>query len=348
MSIRSRKPGVTLLLLVLLLSSVFVLALATGPSGIGLRSLFVSPGPETTRSATGPDMAQLIVLYIRLPRVVLATLVGAALGAAGGVMQGVFRNPLADPGLIGVSPGAALGAAFVIVEGARWPGAGGIMQLGVPVGGMAGAFIMTAILNLLALRGGGFSTSRLILAGVALGAFAASLTGILTYRANDSALRDLAFWSMGSLAGAYWQVVVILLPLVLVSLILLIGLSRPLNLLLCGEENAALMGCHVRRTKWLSMLAVTLAVGPCVAFSGVIGFVGVVVPHIVRLFAGPDHRFLVPACALLGAALLICADMIARIIAAPSDVPVGIVTAALGAPAFLWFLLRTRDGDLPS
>lgn len=313
-----------------------VLSLACGATGFGFHPAHVSD----------PRMAWLIVTGIRLPRIALAALVGAGLGAAGAVMQGMFRNPLADPGLIGVSSGAALGATLMIVQGPLWFGLGMLAHWGIPAGGMAGACAMTALLQGISTRRGRMSTNRLVLAGVALGALTSSATGVLLYRSNDTALRDLTFWTMGSLSGARWQEIAILAPLMLVALVTLLSLPRPLNLLLAGEDNAALMGCHVRRTKYLCLLAVTLSVGPAVSFSGVIGFVGVIVPHLVRLAGGPDHRVLVPGSALLGSILLVLSDTLARIAAPPADMPVGIITAALGAPVFLWLLMRLGDRDI--
>ncbi|GBR01863.1 FecCD family ABC transporter permease [Asaia lannensis] len=332
-----RLPALpVLIMLCVALLGVSLLALACGATGFGFN-------PAHARDTA---MARLIVLGIRLPRIVLAVLVGAGLGAAGAVMQGMFRNPLADPGLIGVSSGAALGATLMIVQGPVWFGLGVLAHWGIPAGGMAGACAMTMLLQGLSTRQGLLSTNRLVLAGVALGALASAGTGILLYRANDTALRDLTFWTMGSLSGARWQEISILAPLMFIALVVLVALSRPLNLLLAGEENAALMGCHVRRTKYLCLFAVTLAVGPAVSFSGVIGFVGVIVPHLVRLISGPDHRVLVPASALSGGILLVLSDTLARVVAPPSDMPVGIITAAIGAPVFLWLLLRLGDRDI--
>ncbi|GAB6854002.1 FecCD family ABC transporter permease [Asaia astilbis] len=338
MSVRRLNLVSAFALLSLALAASLLLALASGATGFGIHP----------NGIDDPAVAHLIIYGIRLPRIMLGLLVGAGLGAAGAVMQGLFRNPLADPGLIGVSSGAALGAALMIVEGTFWFGSGVVARWGIPAGGMLGACFMTAILQGFSTRQGRLSTTRLVLAGVALGALASSVTGILLYRANDSALRDLTFWTMGSLSGVRWREVEILAPFTLGSLALLMALSRPLNLMLLGEENAALMGCRVGWVKILCLLAVTFAVGPAVAFSGVIGFVGVIVPHLVRLVSGPDHRFLVPGSALLGAVLLVLSDTVARIIASPSDVPVGIITAALGAPVFIWLLMRRSDQEISS
>ncbi|MBB2198892.1 MAG: iron ABC transporter permease [Gluconacetobacter sp.] len=339
-----RRPGfgATMAGLAVLLLATAIAALAIGATGFGLGGL-LHPG-----SAGRDDVAWLVLSQIRAPRVVLAALTGAALATSGAVMQGLFRNPLADPGLIGVSSGAALGAAIVIVAGGAWLGSGAIGRWGVPVGGMAGSLASTALLYLITTREGVTSTNLVILTGVALGAFAAALTGILIFRANDTALRDLTFWTMGSLAGATWTRIGLLLPFLLAAAILMAGLSSPLNALLLGEADAALMGYRVERAKRLAMVGVSVATGPVVAFVGVIGFIGVVVPHLVRMVTGPDHRLVLPGSALLGAILLLTADTIARIIAIPADVPVGVVTAAIGAPLFVWLLIRLHDVEVPS
>lgn len=339
-----RRPGFgsTMTGLSVLLLATGIAALAIGATGFGLGGL-LHPA-----SAGRDDVAWLVLSQIRAPRVVLAALTGAALATSGAVMQGLFRNPLADPGLIGVSSGAALGAAIVIVAGGSWLGSGAMGRWAVPVGGMAGSLASTALLYLITTREGVTSTNLVILTGVALGAFAAALTGILIFRANDTALRDLTFWTMGSLAGATWTRIGLLLPFLLAAAILMAGLASPLNALLLGETDAALMGYRVERAKRLAMLGVSVATGPVVAFVGVIGFIGVVVPHLVRMVTGPDHRLVLPGSALLGAILLLTADTIARIIAIPADVPVGVVTAAIGAPLFVWLLIRLHDVDVPS
>ncbi|MFT8656837.1 MAG: iron ABC transporter permease [Acetobacter papayae] len=324
--------GLSVLLFVALLC-----ALMTGATGFGPGALWTQPHSEAARASW------LVISQIRAPRAVMALLTGAALAASGAVMQGMFRNPLADPGLTGVSSGAALGAALVIVLGNAGAGAGFVAHWAVPAGGITGALASTVVLYLFAARGGVSSPTLIILAGVALSAFAGALTGILVFRANDTALRDLTFWTMGSLSGAAWPQIGVLLPVLLPAAFIMGRIAGGLNVLLLGDEDAALTGCSVGRIRRLAMLCVALACGPIVSFVGVIGFVGVVVPHLVRLVSGPDHRILLPASALLGAALLLVADTLARVIAIPSDVPVGVVTAAIGAPVFVWQLARSQQ-----
>ncbi|MBR0560442.1 FecCD family ABC transporter permease [Neokomagataea anthophila] len=308
-----------------------------------LASLALAVGVSLMTGAMGFGVPKgpngwVVLTQIRGPRVFLAVLTGAVLAVSGAVMQGLFRNPLADPGLVGVSSGAALGAALVIVC------LGNTLSMwSVPIGGMIGGLLTTLLLYCFATRRGITSTGMIILSGVALSAFAGAITGILVFRANDTALRDLTFWTMGSLAGSDWMRVVILLPFFVVSFLLFISINRSLNAILLGDIDAALMGFRVERTKKIAILGVALAIGPLVSFVGVIGFIGVVVPHLVRLITGPDHRLVLPGSALLGAILLLIADTLARVIAIPADVPVGVVTAAIGAPMFAWLLLKTRD-----
>ncbi|MFT8852017.1 MAG: iron ABC transporter permease [Acetobacter malorum] len=327
------------------------ISLNVGATGVHLTALW----HESLQGGIGAgNIADRVVLtQIRGPRVVMAGLTGAALAVAGAVMQGLFRNPLADPGLIGVSSGAALTTACMLVLGGAWldmnAGGGRVTLLStawaVPLAGMFGSFVAACALYLFATRGGATSVSMILLAGVAFSAFSGALTGILIFRANDTALRDLTFWTMGSFAGATWPRIGLLCPFLLVAGWVAACLASPLNALLLGESDARLMGYPVERIKRLAMFAVACAVGPAVSFVGAVGFVGVVVPHLVRLVTGPDHRLVLPGSALLGAILLIAADTLARVIAMPADVPVGIVTAVLGTPVFVWLLTRVHDRE---
>ncbi|UMM07699.1 iron ABC transporter permease [Gluconobacter frateurii] len=337
-----RHVNLWLLALVPVLALVMLGALEVGASGIGIGSLL--HGSEDA----GRSLSWMVMTHIRAPRVVLSAMAGAALGTAGAIMQGLFRNPLADPGLIGVSSGAALVAACVIVLGVDMAQPGLLNGWAVPIAGMAGSFLVTILLYVFATRAGITSVTTVLLAGVAFGAFSGALTGILIFRANDTALRDLTFWTLGSFSGANWERIGLLTPFLLVSGIIATRIAAPLNAMLLGEADAALMGYPVERTKRLAMLAVAASVGPVVAFVGAIGFIGVVVPHLVRLVTGPDHRFVLPGSALLGAILLTAADTVSRVIAAPAELPVGIVTAALGTPVFVWLLSRIHGADIPS
>lgn len=284
----------------------------------------------------------LVVLNIRLPRVLLGLLVGAGLAVSGALMQGLFRNPLADPGLVGVSSGAGLAAAATIVLGDRFL-AGTMMKLpfaALPFGAFCGGLITTLALYLISTRGGRTSVATMLLAGVALGAMAGALTGLLSFISDDRQLRDLTFWSLGSLGGASWTKLSVVAPIILPLLLLMPLLARGLNGLMLGEAEAYHLGIPVQRIKALAILLVALAVGASVASAGMVGFVGIVVPHLIRLSVGPDHRLLLPLSALGGAMLLVGADIVARLIVVPAELPIGIVTATIGAPFFLWLLLR--------
>jgi iron complex transport system permease protein len=274
---------------------------------------------------------------IRLPRVALGVLAGAALAVSGALLQGVFRNPLADPGLIGVSSGAALGAVAVIVLGIS---SLGLMTL--PLAAFLTGTATTFFVYRLAQRHGRTDVATLLLVGLALNAMAGAATGLLTYLADDAQLRSIVFWTMGGLGGALWETVLVAAPWIAVSLALAPRLGRALNLFALGEMEARHLGIEVEQVKRAAILLSALATGTAVALVGPIGFIGLIVPHIVRLIAGPDHRLLLPACALGGASLLVLADLVARTMAAPAEVPVGLITACAGGPFFLALILRAR------
>ena len=337
-----RRTGKRMALaLCLLLVLVSVASLGIGASGTPL-------WPALGQMLRGEDIAPrdaIILFDIRLPRLVLGLLVGASLAVSGAVMQGLFRNPLADPGLVGVGAGAGLGAIGAIVLGTALPVALNDM-LGhylVPVAAFLGGWATTILLYRLSTHRGRTSVAVMLLGGIAIGALAGALSGILIYLADDAQLRDLTFWGLGSLAGATWDKVAIAGALIVLALATTPFLARSLNALALGEGPAAHLGIRVQRMKNAAILSVAGATGAAVAVSGGIGFVGIVVPHLLRLVIGPDHRWLLPNAALLGATLLILADMIARSIVAPAELPIGIVTATLGGPFFLWILMRNRS-----
>ncbi|MFJ2549281.1 FecCD family ABC transporter permease [Pseudomonas sp. NPDC087612] len=291
----------------------------------------------------GLEQAELILGQIRLPRTLLGLAVGAVLALSGVAMQGLFRNPLADPGLVGVSAGAALGAAVAIVGGS-WMG--GIPEAFGPyllsLCAFLGGLGVTALVYRLGRRDGQTNVATMLLAGIALTALAGAAVGLFTYLADDATLRTLTFWNLGSLNGASYQR---LWPLVLVTVGVSLWLPRraqALNALLLGESEARHLGIEVEKLKRELVFCTALGVGAAVAAAGLIGFIGLVVPHLVRLLAGPDHRVLLPASLLAGASLLLFADLIARLALAPAELPIGIVTAFIGAPFFLYLLLRGR------
>ncbi|MFC5695061.1 FecCD family ABC transporter permease [Pseudomonas sp. GCM10022186] len=321
------------------------LSLALGPVSL--------PLGETLRAALrlaglpfsgeGLEQAELILGQIRLPRTLLGLAVGAVLALSGVAMQGLFRNPLADPGLVGVSSGAALGGALAIVGGAAL---GGLPQAVAPyllsVCAFAGGLGVTLLVYRLGRRDGQTSVATMLLAGIALTALAGAVIGLFTYLADDATLRSLTFWNMGSLNGASYSR---LWPLLIVTLVVILWLPRrakALNALLLGESEARHLGFDVERLKRELVFCTALGVGAAVAAAGLIGFIGLVVPHLVRLVAGPDHRVLLPASALAGASLMLLADLAARLVLAPAELPIGIVTALIGAPFFLYLLVRGR------
>lgn len=315
--------------------------------GVGCGAMWLSPGEVGGALLRGmgkvvPQPEDGIVLGLRLPRVLLAAAVGAGLAVSGAAMQGLFRNPLVEPGLVGISAGAALGAICMIVVGssafaAAFPT---LAMSGVSLAAFAGAMMATVLVYVL---GRGLSgVAGLLLAGIAINAMAMAGVGLLTYLADEKQLRDLSFWTLGSLASGDWPHVRIVLPLELLAVILLPRRAAALNALLLGESDARLLGFSPLRLRAELIALVALATGTAVACCGVIGFVGLLVPHVMRMWVGADHRSLLPASALAGASLLIAADTLARCVVAPAELPVGIITALLGAPFFLWLLFKAR------
>lgn len=328
-------------ILALFLVAVSITSLAVGASGTSLwRALW--------SLATGAGIAttEAVILWeIRAPRTLLGACVGAALAVSGAVMQGLFRNPLADPGLLGVSAGAGLGALLAIVVGGALPFsmAGMFGDALLPVMAFVGAWASMMLLYAVATRSGRTSVATMLLAGIALGALTGAISGLFIFHADDLQLRELTFWQLGSLAGSSWAKVMIAGPVILLATLIATTLARGLNGLALGEASAHHIGINVQRTKNIAILAVSAATGAAVAVSGGIGFVGIVVPHLLRLATGPDHHGLLVNSALLGASLLLMADIISRFVVAPAELPIGIVTAVLGAPFFLWILLRRRS-----
>jgi len=333
-----RRP-VVLGALALLLGASFLLALAIGAMPIPLRDVIAILFGYDVDS-----QFQAIILGLRLPRAVLAVLVGAGLGLSGAALQGLFRNPLADPGLIGISGGAALGAVGVIVLGhmlvAIIPFAADPRLM--PLAAFAGGLIATFATERLAHHRGVAATGTLLLAGIAINAIAGAVMGILIFMSDDNQLREITFWTMGSLAKGGWSGALLAGPFVLLAIIVMLRYAQALNAMLLGEREAMHLGVSVEHLKRIVMVASALAVGASVAVTGIIAFVGVVVPHLVRMAAGPDHRIVLPGSALLGASLLLIADSLARIIVVPAELPIGLVTSLIGSPFFLYLLLRRK------
>lgn len=286
-----------------------------------------------------------IIYSIRLPRVILAILVGATLAISGAALQGLFRNPLADPTLIGVSSGSALAAAFVIILGAQLfsflPDY--LYSALLPISAFVGGLIATLLVYTISTSSGKTNIATMLLAGIAVNAVTAAGIGFLVFSADDVQIRDLTFWTLGSLGGSVWNTVAKSAPFLLITIIGLPLFSKQMNVMLLGEHEARYLGVNTQFVKKAIILLATLGIGASVAVSGIIGFVGLVVPHLLRLMIGPDHRFLMPGSILLGALLLLASDLFARMVVIPAELPIGIVTSAIGAPFFLWLLIRNRS-----
>jgi iron complex transport system permease protein len=337
------RAGIVIPLLILLLAVAVGIAVTSGAAGIPAGRLFDAIFGYTHAGESERD--RLILWSIRLPRIAMAMLVGGMLAAAGAIMQGLFRNPLADPSLVGVSSGAGLAAAATIVIGDRYRSAiAGQMPIeALPLAAFVGALIATYALFRLATRDGRTSIAIFLLGGIAIAALANAGIGLLVFTADDQQLRDVTFWLLGSLAGATWAKAAVIAPALVIVICIIGFVARGLDLLVLGEAEAFHAGISVQRLKIVSILVVAAATGAAVSVSGIIGFIGIVVPHLLRLVVGPGHRLLLPGSILLGAALLVIADTAARTVVAPAEIPIGIITAAVGAPFFLVMLLRQRS-----
>jgi len=319
-----------------------VLSAAMGPVPIPpltVVKMILDRLPGLALGADWPATFQTILFQIRLPHAFLIALTGMALGGSGAAYQGLFRNPLADPYIIGVASGAGLGA--VIAMAVRWP----TTLLGmaaVPLAAFVGAVITVSVVYALARVGRTTPVTHLILAGVAVGTFTSALTSLIMLLSNQE-LRRAIVWLLGGFSLGGWKPVVAAFPYLALGLGALTMLGRPLNVLQFGDEQAQQLGLHVERLKLIVVVAASLVAATAVSFAGIIGFVGLIVPHLARILWGIDYRRLIPLATLLGGAMLLAADILARIILAPRQLPVGIVTAVFGAPFFLWLLRRAKQ-----
>tara|TARA_B100000676_G_C18052445_1_gene832090 strand:+ start:374 stop:1384 length:1011 start_codon:yes stop_codon:yes gene_type:complete len=284
-----------------------------------------------------------VLLNIRAPRVALAVFVGAALGVAGATLQGLFRNPLADPGLIGVSAGGALGAVLSIVLLQTFSNDNNMGIFLIPSSAIFGSLTVIGIIYIIT---SGFNKSGImymLLVGIALNAIATVGIGFLTFISSDSQLRNITFWMMGSYGSANW---ILLLPAIFVisaSTIILISISRKLDIMQLGEIEAYRVGVDIKKTKMIIIISTAIMIGASVSLSGIVGFIGLVVPHLVRLLGGANHRYLLLGSALMGVIISVNADLFSRIVIQPAEIPIGLATSALGAPFFLWLVLRLRE-----
>ncbi len=320
---------------------IFALALLTLACAlIGLSVGAVALAPSEVLEVvlgTGSDQARRIVLGLRAPRVLMAAVVGAGLAVSGVVFQALLRNPLAEPYVLGVSSGASVGAVLAIVLGAT-----ATSVIALPMSAFAGAVLaMTLVLAMASVAGRGLDTTVLLLAGVVIGAFFNAVIMLVVNFTDTETFRAAILWMMGSFSGSSWRGVAAISAYVVPAIMILGLTARPLNLLSVSEQSSFHLGVDIRRFKGLLYIVTSLVVGACVAGAGAIGFVGLVVPHALRLVGGTDHRWLLPAAALTGASFMVLSDTVSRVVFAPVELPVGVVTALIGVPVFLWLLVRS-------
>ena len=334
--LRLQTPAVrlpTLVLLGAILVVVFLFATTTGAVSLSIFSI---------AGGTASELERTVFFDIRLPRVFLAALVGAGLAISGACLQGLFRNPLADPGLIGVSSGAAMGAVIYIAVGSSLVVAAWLQPYVLSLSAVVGAMLCTSLLYVFAGKFGRFNIVSILLVGIAVNSIAGVVVGIFQYVSDDGELRSIVFWLMGSFGRATWTSILPAAVLMVAAIALLLQQKRALDLLQLGESEAYHLGVNIRSLKRRIIFASATAVGAGVALVGMVGFVGLVIPHIVRLIVGSTNKWVLPGSALLGASLTVLADTLARTAIAPAEIPVSLVTSALGAPFFLWLLTRSR------
>jgi len=340
------SDSATLALLALLLVLALAASAAIGAFGFTppqmARYLAETAGWLPTRE--GDALGRSVFVELRLPRVVLAALAGAVLGVSGTLMQGLFRNPIVEPGLAGTSAGAALGAALVFVLGGTTVGgiAAPLGALALPAAAFVGAFVATVIVYRISSSFGKVNVFTLLLAGIAVNAVCTAGTGFLSYMARDPQARNITFWNLGTFTTADWRAVGLVGVAFTACFVATLRYAKALNALMLGEDEAALLGNDPRRVIWRLLAVNTVMVAATTAMVGVIAFVGLVVPHVLRLVRSSDHAFLLPASALLGALLMVVVDVVARVVIPPAELPIGIITAVVGAPVFLWILLRQQ------
>ena len=341
---KSRLPAVLVWCVFLTVLLVVSVALAAGIGSVDIGYAPVTaiivdavtrhlPVVSPSSFYTGPDAHETIVVQVRLPRVVVGAVVGFALASAGAVMQGFFRNPMADPSIIGVSSGAAVGAVAVIVYA---------LPFGAQTAAFVGAVVTAGVVYGIATKNGRTGVATLLLAGIAVQTFLSAIVSYMMHVSDDEGLRAAVYWLMGNLLYKGWSDVVAVVPPVAIGFVVLLYYSRDLNVLLLGEAEARTLGVEPRRAKLVLLAVTSVVTAAAVAVAGVIGFVGLIVPHAMRLVVGPDHRVLIPTSALAGGVFLVTADAVARSVMGGSELPVGIVTALVGVPFFL-YLLRDRE-----
>lgn len=349
MNKKYEKNTIIFLIGLFLLAIISLVSTTIGPVKISILQiidiLFESININTNLSSSEISQAfKTVVIDIRLPRILMGIIVGIALGISGAILQGLFRNPLIDPGFIGVSSGAAIGAMFVImfsqliaIENNFY------VQFLLPVFAMSGGLSTTILVYKMSQMSGKTNIMAMLLSGIAVNAFSGSIIGFLVYRASDMELRSFTFWTLGSLDNSNWLIVSIAFVAILVPIIVSFKLRKKLDIFMLGDAEAGYLGLNIEKLKKRIIFISALMVGVTVAFCGMIGFIGLVTPHLVRLIMGPSHKTLIIGSAILGAIILILADFISRIIIAPAQLPIGIITSALGAPFFLWLIVSQKQ-----
>ena len=327
----NRAQSFILFFLLILLLLVLLISFSLGSYSFPVLSILIgnTSAIETT-----------IFSEIRVPRVILAAIVGASLSVSGACLQGLFRNPLADPGLIGVSAGAALGASTIIVFGSSLTSTFIFSTFLLPLSACLGSGLVILMLFLLTRGFGHQGVTYMLLVGIAVNAIASVGIGILTFVSSDSELRSLTFWTMGSFGGITWSLLIPALIVIFISFLFLLPILRNLDILQLGESEAKRLGVNVKSLKYRIIFASAASVGASVSLSGMIGFVGLVVPHLLRLLSGVNHTYVVIGSALLGSSLMVFADLLSRLLIQPAELPVGLITSAIGSPFFLWLIFR--------
>jgi iron complex transport system permease protein len=334
--ITRKKVTVISILLTVLLGFVILFSITVGSVKVGLlRSITILIQSIFGSKGAGTETERAIILSLRVPRALLAGLVGAGLSVSGAIFQALLRNPLADPYILGVSSGAAVGAIVAILMGLS------TLSIGLPLASFIGALLTIVIVFNFGRQDGKIHPNTLLLAGVIIGSFLSALIMFFISISQKEDLHTIVFWLMGDFSFSNPHAILMIFPYILFGFILLYPRARQLNLILSGEESALQMGVDVERLKLLCYLLASLITAASVSVCGLIGFVGLIVPHSVRLIFGPDHRLLLPSAALIGASFLIASDTFARTLLAPTELPVGVITAAFGGPFFI-YLLRTR------
>ena len=331
LSFLSGKQALSLFIFLSVLILILIIAFSNGSFDFSFISLLIG---ETTH------IENTIFFEIRIPRVILACLVGSSLAISGACLQGLFRNPLADPGLIGVSAGAALGASIIIVFGSTIFSKFVLSTFLLPIAACIGSGVVIFLLFLLTKGFGHQGVTYMLLVGIAINAIASVGIGILTFISTDSELRGLTFWTMGSFGGITWPLLLPAIFIIIIAFFFLSPVLRDLDILQLGESEAKSLGIDVQKLKYRVIFTSAATVGASVALSGMIGFVGLVVPHLVRLIAGVNHSYVIIGSALLGSSLMVVADLLARTLIQPAELPVGLITSAIGSPFFLWLIFR--------